>query len=263
MGGIGLEAAENVKLSVTPFFLDRPIPRLVMLAEKDWFVNEPALPDGDEQTRLSAIHRPLAEIVYECARAGGRSANIVGDCCSTIGVLAGLQRAGIEPTLIWFDAHGDFNTHATSPSGFLGGMPLAMIAGRGDLAMSDAVDLHSHPEEKIILTDARDLDPEEATAVAGSAMNHVAQFDEMAGTPLPDGPLYVHFDTDIITSDEAPAQNYPVPGGPPAAQVKDVLADIAATGQVAAISMSAWNPDLDENGRTESVCLQAFRAMLA
>ena len=262
MGGIGLEAADSMKFSVTPFFLDRPVPHLATLAGKDWFVNEPALPDADEQTRLSAIHKPLADFVHECARAGERSANIVGDCCSTIGVLAGLQRADIEPTLIWLDAHGDFNTHATSPSGFLGGMPLAMIAGRGDLTMPNAVDLRPHSEEKIILTDARDLDPEEAGAVADSAIKHIAEFEHMAEMQIPDGPLYVHFDSDIITSDEAPAQNYPARSGPAAALVKEVLGRIAATGQVAAVSMSAWNPEMDQDGCTENVCLEAFRMML-
>lgn len=263
MGGIAADAADDIRLSATPFFLDRPVPRLAELADVHWFVNEPQLPDGDEQARLSAIHRPLADFTFECARAGHRSANIVGDCCSTIGVLAGLQRAGVEPTLIWLDAHGDFNTHATSPSCFLGGMPLAMIAGRGDLTMPCAVGLHPLREDRIVLTDARDLDPEEALAVAGSAVRHVADFNEMANMQLPDGPLYIHFDSDVITSDEAPAQNYPVSGGPPADLVKGVLARIAKTGQVAAISMSAWNPDMDKEGRTETICLEAFRAMLA
>ena len=263
MGCIGADAAGDIRLSATPFFLDRPVPRLAELADAEWFVNEPRLPDGDEQTRLSAIHHPLADFTFECARAGRRPANIIGDCCSTIAVLAGLQRAGIEPTLIWLDAHGDFNTHETSPSGFLGGMPLAMIAGRGDLTMPDAVGLRPLSEDRIVLTDARDLDPEEALAVAGSAIRHVAEFDEMADMQLPDGPLYIHLDSDIITSDEAPAQNYPVSGGPSADRVKSVLARIAETGQIAAISMSAWNPDLDKDGRTETICLEAFRTMLA
>jgi arginase len=61
--------------------------------------------------------------------------SIAGDCVATMGVLAGLHDAGITPTLIWFDAHGDFNTWETTPSGFLGGMPLAMIVGRGEQTM--------------------------------------------------------------------------------------------------------------------------------
>jgi hypothetical protein len=44
-------------------------------------------------------------------------------------VIAGLQRAGRDPRLVWLDAHGDFNTEASSPSGYLGGLPLALAVG--------------------------------------------------------------------------------------------------------------------------------------
>ncbi len=251
-----------MKYSVTPYFLDKPVPGLRALAEPDWFVNEPDLPTGDLETKLSAIHAPLADFVCECTKSGQPSANILGDCCSAIGVLAGLQRAGIEPYLIWLDAHGDFNTHATTPSGFLGGMPLAMMTGRGEQRMTAAVDLNAHPEERVILSDARDLDPEEADAVAASGMLHVREFEKLAEIALPDGPLYVHFDSDVITSDEAPAHNYPATGGPSADIVTSVMDRISRTGRVVAASMSAWNPALDEEKRTAAACLSAFRAVL-
>ncbi len=251
-----------MKYSVTPYFLDKSVPGLKALAEPDWFVNEPSLPSGDLETKLSAIHAPLAEFVGECAKSGQPSANILGDCCSVIGVLAGLQRAGIEPHLIWLDAHGDFNTHETSPSGFLGGMPLAMMTGRGDQRMTSAVNLTAHPEEKVILSDARDLDPEEADAVANSALMHVRDFGQLSEIAPPDGPLYVHFDSDVISSEEAPAQNYPANGGPSAAVVANVMQRISKTGRVVAASMSAWNPALDEDSKTATACLSAFRAVL-
>ncbi len=59
-----------------------------------------------------------------------------GDCVASLGVAAGLQRAGIEPSVAWLDAHGDFNTWETTPSGFMGGMPLAVLAGLGDQSIS-------------------------------------------------------------------------------------------------------------------------------
>lgn len=62
----------------------------------------------------------------------------------------GLQRAGIDPNLIWFDAHGDFNTWETTSSGFPGGMPLAMIVGKGEQTMPEAVGLRDLPEGQVI-----------------------------------------------------------------------------------------------------------------
>ena len=53
-----------------------------------------------------------------------------------LAVADSLRRAGVPPVLVWLDAHGDFNTPETTPSGFLGGMPLAMLVGRvGPLAV--------------------------------------------------------------------------------------------------------------------------------
>lgn len=84
-------------------------------------------PGGVGQRRMSVLYGELATRVA----AGGLTFVHAGDCLAPIGVLAGLQRRGIDPILYWFDAHGDFNTWETIESKFLGGMPLAMITGRG------------------------------------------------------------------------------------------------------------------------------------
>ncbi len=181
---------------------------------------------------------------------------------STIGVLAGLQRRDAHPTLIWFDAHGDFNTWETTPSGFIGGMPLAMIVGRGEPRLGEAVGLAAHAEEAVVLTDARDLDPGERIALAGSRMVHVADVNALADGPLPDGPLYVHVDTDVINPDEAPAQNYPAPGGPGAAELGAVFRRLAAGGRVIAVSICGWSPDRDPDRTTEKVCLETLAPLL-
>ena len=86
---------------------------------------------------MSQLHRPLADFIHKTIRQGDRPVSFAGDCCTTLGVVAGLQRADLNPTLIWLDAHGDFNTWETSPSGFLGGMPLAMMVGRGEQTMAE------------------------------------------------------------------------------------------------------------------------------
>ena len=184
-----------------------------------------------------------------------------------IAVLAGLQRAGVAPTLIWFDAHGDFNTWETSPSGFLGGMPLAMIAGHGEQRMAQAVGLATQPEARIVLTDARDLDPEEAVALAASKVVHLPDVGALLDGPLPDGPLpdgplYIHFDCDVIAAEEAPAQHYPAPGGPGAAHLQAVFRRLAATGRLAAVSLCAWNPARDPDRTTERTVLAAFDALI-
>ncbi|MCK4489145.1 MAG: arginase family protein, partial [Anaerolineales bacterium] len=109
---------------LTPYFLDQGLPGLETLAEPDWIINQRELPEADLLTRISGLHSALAVQVEEALREGQLPVSLAGDCCTAIGVLAGLNRAERYPLLIWFDAHGDFNTRETSPSGFLGGMPL-------------------------------------------------------------------------------------------------------------------------------------------
>lgn len=247
---------------LTPYFLDRYEAGLLPLAEADWRMNAPALTAEGAQARMVELYGPLAAFVAETAVANQRPVSLAGDCCTTIGVLAGLQRARVQPTLIWLDAHGDFNTWETSPSGFLGGMPLAMLVGRGEQTMPLGVGLEPLPEPRVILSDGRDLDPEEREAVAQSAIIHLPDVAQLLDYPLPDGPLYVHFDTDVIDPEQAPAMNYRAPGGPSAALLRQVFRRLAETDRVTAVSVSTWNPQLDGDGRSQAVVMELLAELL-
>ncbi len=249
------------RVLLTPMFLDRPEPGLEVLARPGWALNMPALPAGDPQTRMGTVHRRLAAWTAATLRDGRRPVSIAGDCCTAIGVAAGLQRAGCDIRLIWFDAHGDFNTVETTPSGFLGGMPLAMLVGRGDLTMPAAVGLAPLPENRIILTDGRDLDPEEGEMLKRSEVVHLKDPGELVGYPLGDDPLWVHFDVDVVALSDSPAQNYPAAGGPSARVLKPVFTALAATGRLAAVSLSAWNPERDRDGRSAKTSMTLLETL--
>ena len=170
-----------------------------------WQRNQPAELTGETATeRLVPLYQPIAEFVSAQASAGNQAVSFAGDCCTTIGVLAGLQRAGISPTLIWLDSHGDFNDWETTPSGFLGGMPLAWMAGIGEMTVMDGLGATPLPASQIILCDGRDLDPGEKVLVKDSGITHIRQLADLINYPLPDAPLWVHFDNDVLDSDEVP-----------------------------------------------------------
>lgn len=260
----GMEHYDRVnQFLLTPFFLDRRAPSLDRLAEPGWQVIEPQMRDGDQLSRISDVHEALAEQVRTTASTGDRVVNIGADCCQTIAVMAGLRRAGLDPVLVWLDAHGDFNTWETSPSGFVGGMPLAMLVGRGDQRLLERLALGPMPETDVVLSDARDLDPEERVALQGSRVSHVARVDELLAQ-IPTGrPLYVHLDVDIIDADDAPAMLYPVRGGPTAAALARIASSIRERGQLAAVSVTAWELDQDEKRTTERACMQVLNAFIA
>ena len=245
----------NNHFLLTPYFIDSPTPGLRRAARPGWDFHDPSLPEGTQQQRLAALYPGLADWVHRTAAAGERPVSIAGDCCTSIAVLAGLQRAGLDPTLSWFDAHGDFNTWETTPSGFLGGMPLAWLTGRGEQTICRAVGLKNLPDERVILTDARDLDPGERELVAGSGITQRPSVEELLEFPLPAGPLWVHFDTDVLRPEDAAAMNYLAPGGPAAETLGQVFDHLAASGQLQAVSVSSWNPELDPERRTEAVCM--------
>jgi arginase len=168
----------------------------------------------------------------------------------------------VNPYLIWLDAHGDFNTWETTPSGFLGGMPLAMLVGLGEQRMPQAVALRNIHQRDVLLCDGRDLDPGERDLLASSQVLHVDCFLDLLETRFPDRPLYVHFDTDLIDPRQAPAMNYPAAGGPSSEQVAALFRQIARTGRLAAASLSSWNPALDPDGSTQALCMGLLAELL-
>ncbi|MCP4421164.1 MAG: arginase [Chloroflexi bacterium] len=247
---------------LTPYYLDKPMRGLTAVSTPSWQHNTPTLSNNDVQQRMIELYRPLADQVATSINNGKRPVSIAGDCCTTLGVLAGLQQAGVQPTLLWLDAHGDFNTWETTPGGFLGGMPLAMLVGRGEQTMMQGVGVTILPEERVILSDARNLDPGEAVALSSSAVWHVPNVADLLTSPLPDGPLYVHFDTDILDAADAPAMNYSEPGGPTVDVLRQLFQQLAESEQMIAVSLSTWNPSLDEDGRSEKLIMSLLDTLL-
>ena len=77
-----------------------------------------------------------------------------------------------------------------------------------------------------------------------------------------DRPVWVHFDTDILRPEDAPAMNYVSEGGPSAVDLGHVFSHLANTGNVAAVSVSSWNPELDSNGTTAETCMALVDRLL-
>lgn len=105
---------------------------------------------------------------------GARLFVLGGDCTSHAGAMAGLRRAapGRRLGLAWFDAHGDFNTPDTTPSGNVWGMPFAMACGRGDADLVAAVDGPSVAATDAALLGGQVLDETESRMLAASGVAH-------------------------------------------------------------------------------------------
>ena len=185
-----------------------------------------------------------------------------GDCVSAIGCVAGAQRQFPALSLIWFDAHGDFHTRETTVSGHVGGMPLAMLTGRGDQSIVLAAALDPLCDARVFHVGARDLEPAERAALACSDVIVGERLSTIIDEIPQVVPLWIHFDTDYIDPSQAPAMRYPAAGGPTARHVQSELMRLVRERRVVGLSTPAWAPRLDPDGATARVCWSVIRAVL-
>ena len=193
-------------------------------------------PDSDRQAKNRAAiceflprERDLVAATLAPGAAGSEARLMIlgGDCTAQAGALAGLRaaRPGARHAIAWFDAHGDFNTPDTTPSGNVWGMPFAMICGRGDPDLVAAADGPTVMEQDAALFGGQVLDETESRMLASS---RIAQFGPgMLGTAAGqaavegwartvgsrvDG-LYIAFDMDCLDAAGGWALTMPEPDG--------------------------------------------------
>jgi len=200
------------------------------------------LPSGDVWERLAALYSVVGQAVAAAAGHAALPVVVSGDCTTSLGTVAGLQRAGADPGIIWLDAHGDVQTLETTASGYLGGLPLRLLTGYRPELIASRLGLRPVAEQRILLAGARDIDPPEVTYLA-SALIRRGEVTGLDAADLPDGPLYVHVDLDVVDPAEVPGLRYPTPHGPSSAQVAGALHTLLGTGRVAAVGIACtWHP---------------------
>ncbi|MEV6491949.1 arginase family protein [Actinoplanes sp. NPDC051633] len=236
---------------IVPFHQDQRLPGDHLPVEGE--VIAPELPPGDIWTKLAALDEAVATRV---AAAEVPATVISGDCLVSMGVLAGVQRTGVDPAVIWFDAHGDVHTLETTTSGYLGGLSLRLLMGAHSELLADRLGVRPVAEDRCVLVDARDLDPAEADFLKGSAVQQSSVGDLRE---LPDGPLLLHVDLDVIDPSDLPGLLFPAPDGPPASRVLAAIHRVIDTGRVVALDIACpWHPADPENQRRRSGLLTAL-----
>jgi arginase len=229
-------------LIVSPWHLDEHIPAWAVPAGVTALVR-PSLPAVSQLQRMNLLYQEAATTVAQAAR----PLLLSGDCPAAIGAVAGLQRRYDDVAVVWLDGHGDFNTPATTISGYLGGMPLAVLTGRAPELISDPLGLRPVADDDVVLADARDLDPAERDALAASQVRCVAADPaaiRSALRPLGRTPVYLHIDVDVIDSSQLPGLRYPAGPGPALAWISECVADVITTAEVIGACIACtWLPE--------------------
>jgi arginase len=213
----------------------------------------------DSVSASLAVNKQLASTVRRAMSSGRFPLVLAGSCDAPIGILGGFDHA--QCGLIWFDAHGDFNTPETTITGFFGGMPLAVVEGHCYRQLWARVG-ESTPvsEAATLMLGVRDLDPLEQERMDNSAIRVVGWRD---GQPQGDvvaaldslaervKEVYVHLDFDALDPEVAPGiVDFMVPGGMSLQDVEDAIRAIGSRFRIRAASVATYNPDLDYDGRT-------------
>lgn len=212
-----------------------------------------------DKNPVNGLNRAVAAAVKEVASAGKIPFIIAGDCTVCLGNMKGLE--DYKPNVLWYDAHGDFNTPETTPSGFLGGMPLAAMVGMGNEDLMEGIGLSPVNESSIIITDGRDLDPEEAELVRDSEVLHLPNLGQLLEMDWQAAPLYIHFDSDVVRLEDMPAVAYPAKGGPTIEETIETLRYAVRSADLKALHVTCWNNGLAGAQQSKEAVLAAIRAV--
>jgi arginase len=205
------------------------------------------------------LSKAIAPRVEQCVRPGFFPIILGGEDGILMGLIAGLQR-GLPRRigLIYLDAHGDFNTPETTPSGLIGGMNVAIVAGHGPPELTSIFGRQPQlPEDAIVFYGSRDLDPPEKVALeksrtkvlmmdqvkrlgAAQAMKEAIEFLK----PKVDS-VYFHMDVDVLDPKEMSALILPVANGLTLKECESALQTVTRSGMLCGAAFMVFDARKD------------------
>ncbi|WP_425145176.1 arginase family protein [Deinococcus sp.] len=185
-----------------------------------------------------------------------------GDCTHAVGAVGGLSCAVPAPGVVWLDAHGDLHTYATTGTGYVGGMPYAVMLGWDLADWREAARLTTPIRPEVAaLIGASDLDPEEIQALeqhrlprldADALQEDVGAKVQALLKPLHSQAVgwYLHIDVDVAGPDTVPGGMTPTPHPPSRAARLEAVRMTTRTLPVRVMSLATYNPsgDVDRLG---------------
>ena len=233
---------------------------------------------GDEKARFLTEIRETCERIAEQVRSAAESGLtplvLGGDHSVAIGTLGGLASLHGPGGVLWFDAHADFNTPETTPSGAVHGMPLAAALGLAGVGFeSNSWPLPALDPERVALIGARSIDPGEREALkeSGIAVYTISDIDRRGVEPIMkealervSGAPFVHIsvDLDLVDPVVAPGVGTPVTGGFSYREAHLAMELVAESGLVSSLELVEVNPILDHENATAKLAVDLAASVL-
>lgn len=220
------------------------------------------------------LNRLLAESVRSAVGNNRFPLVLAGNCNSCVGTIAGIDSSRLG--IVWFDAHGDFNTPETTITGFLDGMGLAMATGRCWRELLKTVPgFVPVPEKHVVHVGSRDLDIAERkmfeqAGVALVAAKSAGETDiretlRAALLKLKNhvDRIYLHVDVDVLDTDQGQPNHLAGPGGLPVEIVEDAIGMVRDHFILGGCGISSYDPTYDKDDNVLNAGVRVVKAAVS
>lgn len=217
---------------------------------------------------IAAVCRNVYTHARNCISRDETPIFLGGDHSISIGTISAMTTHVPDLGVLWVDAHADFNTPQTTPSGNIHGMGLAALFGHGPAALTGI----GYPGPKlkashVVLLGIRNLDEEERSALRHSGIHVLTmhEIDEMGMAAAirqalsylaHTSRLHVSLDMDVLDPKEAPGVGTPVPGGLTYREAHLLMEILAESESVASLDIVEVNTILDVQNRTAGLAVE-------
>lgn len=221
---------------------------------------------------VAAFTRAIEDRTYRAAAEGTLPVLLGGDHSLSMGSVSGMARRASElgrPLFVlWLDAHADFNTPSTSPSGNIHGMPVAFFCGKAEFAPILPAGRPFVDPRQVYQVGIRSVDDEERLAITANGVNvfDMRAIDEdgmgaimrriIADVSKVNGLLHVSLDVDFLDPDVAPGVGTTVPGGATFREAHLIMEMLHDSGLVSSLDLVELNPFLDDRGKSARVIVE-------
>jgi arginase len=238
-------------------------------------------PEEDAQhgnwNKMGSALGHLGRFVAADMKKGYFPIGLLANCSSLMGMLAGVQHSrGGDPLkvgLVWLDAHGDFNTPETSPSGLMGGMPVAVSAGlcltrirlkagldpalpTRYIVMAGVRNIYPYEQELVDRSDLEFLSTEDIATLSGNIDCQMERLSRLTDI------IYVHVDMDILNPEEVRGSNFPEPGGPTSHELSAALRKIFRWEKASAFGVASTPYKDDPEGVNKNAAYRLIEGVI-
>jgi arginase len=219
---------------------------------------------------ITKVNTNLAHQVYSSLESKSFPLIIGGDHSLGLGSISGASKYHDNLAVVWIDAHGDINTHDTSPSGNVHGMPLAAAMGVGHNSLTD---IYFHGQkvkpENVFILGARDLDEGELKLIEELNLN-LFTTEDIRNLGLEEvmnrvqktlaknkvEAIHVSYDIDSLDSELVPGTGTPVADGLTVEECKYMFKILFGSRLVKSMDFVELNTELEEGTSTINVCME-------